>query len=163
LYAAAVSARTQLLSATAELRDLARGIHPTILTECGLGPAFEELAARATVPAQVAQVPEERLAPAIEAAAYFVVAECLVNVGKYAGATAAAVRARCADGRLVVEVSDDGAGGANPATGSGLRGLADRVEALGGRLVVHSPAGAGTTVRAELPLGVPEAAGPGRP
>ncbi len=138
--------------ALAELRDLARGIHPAILTERGLGPAIEELASRATVPVAVEEVPDGRLTPSAEAAAYFVVAECLANVAKYAQAGEATVRARREVGRVVVEVSDDGIGGADPAAGSGLRGLADRVEALGGALTVRSAPDQGTTVRAEIPL-----------
>jgi signal transduction histidine kinase len=138
--------------ALAELRDLARGIHPAILTERGLGPAIEELAARAPLPVAVEEVPDGRLAPSAEAAAYFVVAECLANVAKYAHAGEATVRARREVGRVVVEVADDGIGGADPASGSGLRGLADRVEALDGALTVRSIAGEGTTVRAEIPL-----------
>jgi len=138
--------------ALGELRDLARGIHPAILTERGLGPAVEELATRAPVAVTVAEVPSERLPPATEAAGYFVVAECLANVTKYANAREVVVRARPEVGRLVVEVADDGVGGADPAGGSGLRGLVDRVEALGGALTVTSPPGAGTTVRAEIPL-----------
>lgn len=138
--------------ALAELRDLARGIHPAILTERGLGPAIEELAARATVPVTVEEVPDERMAPNAEAAAYFVVAECLANVAKYAQATEATVRARREAGRIVVEVADDGVGGADPAAGSGLRGLADRIEALDGVLTVRSVSGEGTLVRAEIPV-----------
>ena len=146
--------------ALAEMRDLARGIHPAILIERGLGPAIEELATRATLPVVVEEAPEERLPPATEAAAYFVVAECLANVSKYAQAQGATVRARCEVGRIVVEVADDGVGGADPSAGSGLRGLADRVEALGGTLTVHSVAGHGTAVRAEIPLvSAPAAAG----
>ncbi|UGS35847.1 sensor histidine kinase [Capillimicrobium parvum] len=138
--------------ALGDLRDLARGIHPAVLTECGLGPAIEELAARAPVDVTVAEIPGERLPPATEAAAYFVVAECLVNVAKYAQADEVVVRARPDVGRLVVEVADDGVGGADPSSGSGLRGLADRVAALDGVLRVTSAPGAGTTVRAEIPL-----------
>jgi signal transduction histidine kinase len=138
--------------ALAELRDLARGIHPAILTERGLGPAIEELASRAPIPVTVEEVPDGRLSASAEAAAYFVVAECLANVAKYAQADEATVRARREVGRIVVEVSDDGIGGADPANGSGLRGLADRVEALDGALTVRSIAGEGTTVRAEIPL-----------
>jgi signal transduction histidine kinase len=138
--------------ALAELRDLARGIHPAILTERGLGPAVEELASRAPIPVTVEEVPDGRLSASAEAASYFVVAECLANVAKYAQAGEATVRARREVGRIVVEVSDDGIGGADPANGSGLRGLADRVEALDGALTVRSIAGEGTTVRAEIPL-----------
>jgi signal transduction histidine kinase len=145
--------------ALVELRDLARGIHPAILTERGLGPAIEELANRATVPVYVEELPDVRLPAAAEAAAYFVVAECLANVAKYAQATEATVRARREVGRVVVEVTDDGVGGADPAAGTGLRGLADRVEALGGLLTVGSTPGAGTVVRAEIPLATVVAGG----
>jgi signal transduction histidine kinase len=145
-------AHEQSKLALVELRDLARGIHPAILTERGLGPALEELATRSTVPVFVEELPDERLPAAAEAAAYFVVAECLANVAKYAQASEASVHARREVGRVVVEVVDDGVGGADPATGSGLRGLADRVEALGGLLTVASVTGMGTTVRAEIPL-----------
>ena len=141
-------------AAVVELRDLARGIHPAILTDRGLRPALDELAARASVPTDV-DAPEERMAPALEATVYFVVAESLTNVGKYADATRASVAVARDDGHLVVEVRDDGRGGADPAAGSGLRGLADRVGALDGRLEVDSPDGFGTRVRAELPLATP--------
>jgi signal transduction histidine kinase len=134
-----------------ELRDLARGIHPAVLTDRGLAAALEDLAARSTVPAIVEAAPEPRLAPAVEATAYFVVAEGLANVAKYAGARNAWISARLAGGELVVEVRDDGTGGADPDKGSGLRGLRDRVSALDGRLEVSSPPGAGTSLRATLP------------
>jgi signal transduction histidine kinase len=145
-------AHAESRAAVEELRDLARGIHPAILTDRGLGPALEQLASRAAVPTDVAGLPGRRLPPAVEATAYFVVAEALTNVGKYAQATAASVKVSEVDGRLVVEVRDDGRGGADPAAGSGLRGLTDRVGALGGAIQVDSPAGAGTRVVAELPL-----------
>jgi PAS domain S-box-containing protein len=135
-----------------ELRELARGIHPAILTDRGLSPALEALAARATVPVEVNGLPSERLPEPIEAAAFYVVAESLTNVAKYASAQSARVDLARDDGLLVVEVSDDGVGGADSAKGSGLRGLTDRVEALGGSLKVSSEAGRGTTVRAELPV-----------
>jgi signal transduction histidine kinase len=137
--------------ALAELRDLARGIHPAVLTERGLAAALEDLAARSTVPTVLEEAPEQRLSSALEATAYFVVAEGLANVTKYARAEHAWVSARLGYGRLDVEVRDDGAGGADPAKGSGLRGLADRVGALDGRIEVDSPPGAGTRVRAMLP------------
>jgi signal transduction histidine kinase len=145
-------AQEESRAALEELRDLARGIHPSVLTDRGLSAALQELAGRATTPTEVAEAPEARLNPAVESAAYFVVAECLTNVGKYARATETTVRVRCEVGRLVVEVVDDGVGGADPARGSGLRGLVDRVGALSGSLEVSSPAGAGTRVRAEIPL-----------
>src|SRR5215211_860713 len=144
--------------ALTELRDLARGIHPAILTNRGLRAALEDLAARATVPVEVAAAPEGRLADPVEATAYFVVSECLANVGKHAGATSATVDVTVGDGRLIVTVSDDGAGGADLAAGSGLQGLQDRVGALDGSLEVESPAGGGTRVAATIPLVVPEPA-----
>jgi signal transduction histidine kinase len=141
----------ELTEATAELRELARGIHPAVLTERGLEPAVEALAARASVPVELLSLPEERLAAPVESTAYFVVAESLTNVARYAQASHAEVEIRRGDGRLVVEIRDDGVGGADPAHGSGLRGLADRVGAVDGRLFVHSPAGGGTRVHVEIP------------
>jgi len=135
-----------------ELRELARGIHPAILTDHGLTPAVEALAARAALPVEVNGLPSARLAEPIEAAAFYVVSESLTNVAKYAAATLARVDLARDDGVLVIEVSDDGVGGADADKGSGLRGLCDRVEALGGRFRVSSEQGRGTTVRAELPL-----------
>jgi len=141
----------ELEAALAELRELARGIHPAVLTDRGLGPALEGLAARATVPVALDVPREERLPPPVEAAAYFLVSEALANVAKYSGATHAEVRVERRDGHALVEVRDDGVGGADPARGSGLAGLSDRVAALDGRLAVESPAGRGTVVRAEIP------------
>jgi signal transduction histidine kinase len=138
--------------ALAELRDLARGIHPAVLTERGLAAALDDLAARSVVPVDVRDAPADRLPSAVEATAYFVVAECLANVAKYAGAQSAWVRVRENGARLDIEVGDDGAGGADPRDGSGLRGLTDRVGALDGELTVHSPPGHGTVVRAVVPL-----------
>jgi signal transduction histidine kinase len=152
-------AHAESKAAVAELRDLARGIHPAILTDHGLSPALNELASRAAVPTEVLEVPEERLPPQVEATAYFVVAEALANVGKYAEASQASVRIAHQDDRLVVEVRDDGRGGAEPANGSGLRGLADRVGALDGRFELDSSPGWGTRVRAELPLSAATRAG----
>jgi PAS domain S-box-containing protein len=145
----------ELTEASAELRELARGIHPAVLTERGLAPAVEALAARAPVPVEILDLPEERLHPVTEATAYFTVAEALTNVAKYAEATHATVRLAREDGAMVVEVADDGVGGADPARGSGLSGLADRVGACDGSLSVASPPGEGTLVRAVLPLGGP--------
>jgi signal transduction histidine kinase len=145
------SAMTELTAGLAELRDLARGIHPAVLTERGLDPALEALAARAPLPVTVFHGLDERLPPAVESAAYFVVMEALTNVAKYASASAAEVTVEQANGHVVVGVRDDGVGGADPTSGTGLAGLADRVVALGGRLVVDSPPGGGTVVRADLP------------
>jgi signal transduction histidine kinase len=138
--------------ALADLRDLARGIHPAVLADRGLDAAISALAARSPVPVGV-EVVTERLPGAVESTAYFVVAEALTNAAKHARAGEITVRIARRDGLLVVEVSDDGDGGADPARGSGLRGLADRVAAIDGRLTVTSPAGGPTVVRAELPCG----------
>ena len=146
-------AQEESRAALVELRDLARGIHPSVLTDRGLPAALHELAGRSAVPTEVVEVPDVRLDPPVESTAYFVVAECLANLGKYARASEATVRVRCEVGRLVVEVVDDGVGGAEAGRGSGLRGLADRVSALSGSLEVASPPGRGTRVRAEIPLG----------
>ena len=144
------SASDELAQSLAELRELARGIHPAALDR-GLPPALDSLAARATVPTAVTCEVEERLPPAVELAAYFVACEALANVGKYAGATTASIHLwRTARG-VAIEIADDGAGGADATRGSGLRGLADRVEALDGLLLVTSPAGEGTVITAELP------------
>jgi PAS domain S-box-containing protein len=141
-----------LAAASAELRELAHGIHPSVLTERGLAAAVQALTRRASLPVEVVEVPTGRLAPAVEAAAYFVVAEALTNVAKYAQASVATVAIAVADGRLVVEVGDDGVGGASAEGGSGLRGLADRVGALDGTLTVRSPPGEGTLLRAVIPI-----------
>ena len=131
---------TELAETSAELRELARGIHPAVLTDRGLAPAIETLAARAPVPVEVVGLPAERLPPVAEATAYFTVAEALTNVAKYANASHATVRLASDDGRAVVEVQDDGVGGALASTGSGLSGLADRVGACDGSLDRHEPA-----------------------
>jgi signal transduction histidine kinase len=138
-----------------DLRDLARGIHPAILTNRGLAAALDDLAGRATVPAEVASAPQERLPDQVEAAAYFVVSECLANVDKHAQASAATVSVQAADGQLTVLVADDGVGGADTEGGSGIQGLRDRVGALGGRLAIESPDAGGTRVHATIPLEVP--------
>jgi signal transduction histidine kinase len=142
------SAMTELTAGLAELRELARGIHPAVLTERGLEPALQSLAARAPLPVTISGAIEGRYAPAVEAAVYFVVMEALTNVAKYASASAADVTVEQVDGHVLIDVHDDGIGGADPAAGSGLAGLADRVAALGGRLVVESPPGGGTVVGA---------------
>ena len=146
------AARDELARALDELRELARGLHPNVLTDRGLGPALESLVLRSPFPVDV-EVPGERLAPAIEAAAYYVAAEALANVAKYAHAASAGVHIAEDDerGEIVVEVMDDGIGGADPSRGSGLKGLEDRVAALDGTLEVESPPGAGTRIRARIP------------
>jgi signal transduction histidine kinase len=146
------AAAEELTQAIDELRELARGIHPSILTEHGLGAALEVLAARTPLVVAVANELEDRLPPAVEVAAYYVVAESLTNTTKYGEASAVRVHVSRQNGAARVEVVDDGIGGADASRGSGLRGLADRVEALDGRLGVESPAGAGTRVWAEIPL-----------
>jgi signal transduction histidine kinase len=141
----------ELDEARAELGDLARGIYPRALTERGLHAALVELAAHSAVPVSV-DVPDRRFSRAYEAAAYFVCSEGLANVAKYAHASRARVAVAAGASELLVTVEDDGAGGADAARGSGLRGLADRVEALGGALRVDSPRGSGTRLEARLPL-----------
>jgi PAS domain S-box-containing protein len=140
----------ELAQALQELRELARGIHPAVLTEYGLEPAVEALATRSPFPVDLDIALDDRLPPPVEAAAYYVIAEALTNVAKYARASGARVHVSRDDGRASVEVRDDGVGGAQE-TGTGLRGLADRVEALGGGLWLHSPPGEGTTLLAEIP------------
>jgi signal transduction histidine kinase len=146
-------ARQALAAALAELRELTWAIHPTILTERGLPGALDELGRRAAVPVHLELTIGGRLPEQVETAAYYVVSEALTNVAKHAQASEVRVAARCTGGLLTIEVADDGAGGAAAGPGSSLRELADRVEALGGRLSVSSPPGAGTRLRAELPCG----------
>jgi signal transduction histidine kinase len=141
----------ELQAAIHELRELARGVHPAILTEEGLGAALQSLASRTPVPVTVTAAPPGRLAPDVEAAAYFVACEGVTNAVRYSQASAVTIRAERHNGRLVVEVADDGVGGARVANGSGLRGLADRVEAHGGRLSVESPPEGGTRLVGEIP------------
>ena len=143
----------ELEAALSELRELARGIHPAVLSDRGLDTALETLAHRATVPVELRKLPGERLPEAIELAAYFVVSEALTNVAKYAGASHASVEVERQNGRLVVEVVDDGVGGADPEKGTGLRGLADRLAVIEGRLEIDSEPGRGTTIRARIPCG----------
>jgi signal transduction histidine kinase len=145
------SARSELDQALGELRELARGIHPSVLTDRGLDAALDALARRAPLPVELEETPAERLPDRVESAAYFVVAEALTNVAKYAQATHARVNVSRHSRQVLVEVSDDGVGGADPAAGSGLRGLLDRVSAIGGRFEVDSRRGQGTTVRATIP------------
>jgi signal transduction histidine kinase len=155
------SAREELALALQELRELARGIHPAILTNRGLVPALEALAERSPVPVELQLALDERLPEPVEAAIFYVVSESLTNIAKYAHATEALVRVADGDGRAVVGVVDDGVGGADPDRGSGLRGLADRIAALDGLFEIESSAGRGTTVRATLPVrqAAPQAVG----
>jgi signal transduction histidine kinase len=143
-------AEDELRRALDELRELARGIHPAILTDQGLGAAVRSLAERSTVPVAIV-VPEERLGEPVEAAAYFLVSESLANVAKYARASSARVNITRQNGSAVIDVDDNGVGGADPACGSGLRGLSDRVQALDGTFRVESPIGGGTHIHAEIP------------
>ena len=145
------SASKEAREALVELRELARGIHPAVLTETGLAGAIQALVERSPVAATITEVPRDRFPAVIEATAYFVVCEALANVAKHAMASTAQVGIRKLPGRLAVQVSDDGAGGARPERGSGLRGLADRVASAGGTLRVDSPPGAGTTLEADIP------------
>jgi signal transduction histidine kinase len=144
-------ARTELDQAIEELRELARGIHPAVLTERGLGAAVELLCTRSALPVD-AEIPAERLPAPVEAAAYYLVAEALTNVARYSGASSASVCVSRNGESVTIEISDDGRGGADPARGSGLRGLTDRVEALDGKLEIYSPAGEGTRIRAVFEL-----------
>jgi signal transduction histidine kinase len=144
-------ARHEIALSLGELRDVARGLHPAVVSGHGLAVALESLAAHAAVPVRLTVELEGRVREQLEVAAYYVVAESLTNIGKHARAKSATVDVARVDGQVVVEVVDDGVGGADTERGSGLRGLADRVESLGGRLRVWTPRGGGTRVRAELP------------
>jgi signal transduction histidine kinase len=153
-----VSAREELDRGLCELRELARGLHPAELTDRGLEPAVRSLVGRVSVPTELRVAVPARLDPTIEAAAYFFVSEALTNVGKYANANSVSVELEVTGEALVATVTDDGIGGADLAKGSGLRGLADRVQALGGRLEIDSVRGKGTKLRAELPTKLPGSA-----
>ena len=142
----------ELDEALADLRDLARGIHPAVLTERGPPDALETLALRSLVPVEIEQAPKERFNAQVEATVYYVVAEALTNVAKYAEARVASVRVIRRNSQLVAEVEDDGIGGADATNGSGLRGLSDRVEALDGELTIESPRGGPTILRARIPV-----------
>jgi signal transduction histidine kinase len=142
----------ELSETLTELRELAHGIHPAVLTDRGLPPALEALALRTPLPVELDLELSSRLPRRIEAAAYYVVSEALANVVKHAAAQSVSVRAEQTARRVSVEVADNGAGGADPDRGSGLCGLRDRVEALGGTLAISSPPGRGTRLQAELPL-----------
>jgi signal transduction histidine kinase len=144
-------AQRQIAVSLSELREIARGIHPAVLTAHGLGVALEQLAALAPVRVRLAVETEGRLPEALEVAAYYLVCETLTNVGKYAQASSATVDVSRSNSRVLIEVADDGIGGADTERGGGLRGIADRVEALDGRLRIWSPVGGGTRIRAEIP------------
>lgn len=143
--------------AQTELRELARGIHPPLLSDRGLGPALDALAQRSPVPVELDLKLVGRLPKEVESASYFVAAEALTNVARYAHATHVRLSAGNDGGLLALEVRDDGVGGADPAKGSGLSGLSDRVAALDGELKIDSPAGAGTRVTALIPSADPRA------
>jgi signal transduction histidine kinase len=145
-------AREEAQQAIGELRELAGGIHPAVLSDHGLCAALEALASRAPVPVRVNGEVDEKLQPAVEAAAYFVTSEALANVAKYAQASEAFVDVGLQEGRLRLCVRDDGVGGADPEQGSGLKGLRDRLDALDGRLELRSPPGEGTTLTVEIPV-----------
>ena len=153
----------ELNQATDEVREIAQGIHPAILTQGGLGPALRTLALRSSVPVEVVVESEERLPEPVEVAAYYVAAEALTNAAKHAGASRASVTLERHDGLVRLRVGDDGVGGADPSTGSGLTGIRDRVEALGGSIAVRSPRGQGTVLDVALPVAAaadqPEASG----
>jgi signal transduction histidine kinase len=144
-------AKREIAVSLQELRDVAQGLHPAVLSGHGLAVALESLAAGAAVPLRLTVAVDERLPAPVEVAAYYVVCESVANIGKHALAESASVHISRPRATLVIEVVDDGVGGASTDGGSGLRGLADRVEALGGRLRIWSPAGRGTRVRAEIP------------
>jgi signal transduction histidine kinase len=147
------AARQELAESLKELREFARGVHPAILSDHGLPAALDVLAARAPVPVELDVQLRRRLPEAVEVASYYLVCEAITNVAKYAQAATARVSVALRGDQLVVAIVDDGDGGADPDAGSGLRGLMDRVEALGGRLDITSPYAAGTTLMADLPVG----------
>jgi signal transduction histidine kinase len=146
-------ATSQLKQALSELRDLAQGIHPAVLSRAGIGPALRVLAELSPIPVEVKDVPTARYPESVEAAVYFVVSEALTNTAKHSGAGRVEVSVRQQDDRLLVDVQDDGLGGAAAGNGSGLIGMADRVSVLGGKLEIASPSAAGTLVHAEIPCG----------
>jgi glucose-6-phosphate-specific signal transduction histidine kinase len=145
-------AAAELMGVVDELREISRGIHPAILSKAGLRPALRALGRRSVVPVELDVRVDGRLSESVEVGVYYVVSEMLANAEKHARASVVEVSAEAADGMLRVRVRDDGIGGADPARGSGLLGLKDRIEALGGTFSVHSPAGRGTTVTCEVPV-----------
>jgi signal transduction histidine kinase len=152
LKAALAETVEELNAATEEVREIAQGIHPAILTQGGLAPALRTLALRSPMPVEVVVERDDRLPETVEVAAYYVAAEALANIAKHAAASRAWVGVELPDGMVRMQISDDGVGGADPAAGSGLTGLRDRVEALGGSLAVRSPLGQGTSLDVKLPL-----------
>jgi signal transduction histidine kinase len=142
----------QLKMSLAELRELARGIHPALLTDEGLLPAVDSIARRAQVPTKIVSIPTERYPVAVEAAAYYVIAEALTNAARHSAATEILVQVDRDEEWLQIEVSDDGRGGADPTHGSGLRGLEDRIVSIGGVLRISSPLGEGTCLLARIPI-----------
>jgi signal transduction histidine kinase len=144
-------AHDEVKAALRELRDLVRGIHPVILEDRGLDAALSAVVARSPVPVELSVTAEPRPSPAVESAAYFIVCEALANVARHAEARHASVRIDVQDAVLRIDVHDDGAGGADPARGTGLSGLADRVAALGGTFAIDSPSGGPTDLRVEIP------------
>ena len=143
----------EVRAALDELHELARGIHPAVLTEQGLAPALRSLADRSSTPVTIASLPDRRLPASAEAAAYFLVSEALANVAKYAHASGVRVSVAETDGDVLIDIDDDGVGGADPTRGSGIRGLTDRVHALDGQLTLESPPGNGTHLHAAIPCG----------
>ncbi len=156
-------ATNELAVAIDELRELARGIHPAVLSDRGLEPALQALCARTPTPVNLDVALSDRLPPSIEVAAYYTVAEALTNVAKYANVNRVGVSVSRVNGAARVEVVDDGVGGANPDIGSGLAGLVDRIEALEGTIDIVSPVGRGTALRAEIPIGPSTPRKPGSP
>jgi signal transduction histidine kinase len=150
-----------LADAVAELQELSRGIHPAVLSEHGLGPALRTLARRSAVPVDLDVTTNARCPEPVEVAAYYVASEALANTMKHAHASRVEISLRTRGGSLLLSIRDDGAGGANPARGSGLAGLTDRVEALGGSIHLHSTARAGTHITVDLPLDYEPAQGAG--
>jgi signal transduction histidine kinase len=145
-------AAAELMGVVDDLREISRGIHPAILSNAGLQPALRALGRRSVIPVELDVQVHGRLSEPVEVGVYYVVSEMLANAEKHASASVVKVGAEASGGRLLVRVRDDGIGGADPVRGSGLRGLQDRIEALGGTFSVHSPVGRGTTVTCELPL-----------
>jgi signal transduction histidine kinase len=159
----AESARRQLLEATAELREMARGLHPSVLTQDGLEPALANLADRSPIPVRLRVSVADRQPADVEATAYFLISEAITNTARHSGASFVEVVANLDHLGLRVEVADDGVGGADPAAGSGLQGLADRLAALGALLETESPLGGGTRLRTVIPVGSPPPSSEGEP